>query len=292
VRESNDDSVIANTDLGLFVVADGVGGNAYGDVASQVAVQTIEKQIRQGLTLTQAVLAANQSICQLQQNDAQMKEMATTVVACLVRGSHYEVAWVGDSRAYVISKSGIEQLTNDHNYANDLYEQGQISQEEAHSHPGQYQLTQALGQLSLQSIPTKSGVLLEGDYMLLCTDGLSGSLYENELFDVISQHASLKARADTLMQEVFNRGAPDNVAFALIQYQQRKKSQSEHRGSLKQLKQDARPSQVERVKRQVNRLGRSLRQPFNQSAYWKHLALRPILLAMIFASITFLVIAL
>jgi protein phosphatase len=223
-REQNEDSYVSNEQAQLWLVADGVGGHQGGQVASQLAVQTVDRRYRQGTSLQDAVMAANLAIREIASQQNELVGMASTLVGVCFKGVEYELVWLGDSRAYLIDAGLIQQLSTDHNVANDLYQKGEIQAEEVFDHPGQHELTQALGQCSLQSVPHFEGRLQPGQCLLLCTDGLSGVLTEQEIGYIVSpifsEHASLKQVADALLQRVLAEGAPDNVCFTLIQRQQ------------------------------------------------------------------------
>lgn len=220
VREHNEDSYAEDLAHGLWVVADGVGGNGHGEIASQMAVQSIERQLRQGAPVDDAIEKANDVLTEVIEQNPEYTHMATTVVACKFEAGHYELSWVGDSRAYLINSAGIEQLTSDHNMANALVEQGALSREQGESHKGQHELTQALGQLSLDRLPKNIGELHDGDYLLLCTDGLSGVVEEGVIRELVLNSPTLEEAVDQLLEKVLAAGAPDNVTYSLIRYQQ------------------------------------------------------------------------
>jgi len=137
-------------------------------------------------------------------------------VAAGFSGERYELAWLGDSRAYLIDPGGMALLSSDHNVANALFKKGAIAAHEVFDHPGQHELTQALGQFSLAEIPSINGTLQADQCLLLCTDGLSGVLSEQEIFDTIRKHTNLTQAADDLLQQVLAAGAPDNLSLTLI----------------------------------------------------------------------------
>jgi len=277
VRERNEDSLVNNESLGLWVIADGVGGNAHGDVASQLVVQTIERSVRQGADLGTALIKSNEVITSAVQRQPELVGMATTAVACHFHGHQFELAWVGDSRAYLIDSNGIYQLTRDHNRANQLLETGEIEADEFRDHPGQHELTQALGQMSLERIPKNLGELHEGDFLLLCTDGLTGVMTDEAIYKVVQESKTIDAAADVLLSEVLDGGAPDNVTFSLIQF-------CEETNKIK-------ASDFKNVPQFTNNkltIANNYRRPFDQNAYIKHCKKRPMLLALIIFSICFL----
>lgn len=218
VRDQNEDSYISNLDEKIWLVADGVGGNAGGHIASQLAVQTVERKLRQENSLSSAIYAANEAILSASLQQSELEGMATTLVAVRFVENQFELAWVGDSRAYIIDSNSIDLLSSDHNVANELYLKGELAEEDVQSHIGQHELTQALGQLSLVEIPQREGVLFEGSTLLLCTDGLSGVLNDDLLLKVVSSGSSLEKISQTLLDLVLELGAPDNVTFTFVRY--------------------------------------------------------------------------
>lgn len=266
VRERNEDSYITNESLGLWVVADGVGGNGHGDVASQLATQTLERKIRQGSELSQAILEADTAIVDAVNSDESLKSMATTVVACRFDAYHqFQLAWIGDSRAYLLDQTGISQITSDHNQASHLLSIGEISQEEFQTHPGQHELTLALGLMNIDKVPMSLGELHDKDYLLLCTDGLTGVVSDDEIYKIVMRSVSKQAACEALLARVLEEGAPDNVTISLIQYNKAAP--------------EIKASDFEEP---------SYRLPFDKQPYLKHLKSRPILLMLIFVSIILL----
>lgn len=218
VRNQNEDSYISNVHENIWLVADGVGGNVGGEIASQLSVQTVERKLRQGISLSSAIFETNQAILSASSHQLELEGMATTLVAVKFIGNQYELAWVGDSRAYIVDSKNITLLSSDHNVANELYLKGELKKQDVQDHPGQHELTQALGQLSLTAIPHKKGVLQEGSTMLLCSDGLSGVLSEQLIFQVVNGESSLEDISQALLNLVLESGAPDNVTISLIRY--------------------------------------------------------------------------
>lgn len=218
VRTRNEDSVLDCPSLGLWAVADGVGGNGHGDVASQMAVQALERKVRQGSSLRQAVAEADRVLRDAVSQQEDLKGMATTIVACKVDGDHFEVAWVGDSRAYLLDATGIHRITQDHNVAGELLAKGHITRAQFDQHPGQHELTQAIGLMRLDEIPHSVGEFHEGDRLLLCTDGLSGVVTDDVLCDLAAE-SPVEHCADSLLQAALDGGAPDNIALAVLSWQ-------------------------------------------------------------------------
>jgi protein phosphatase len=192
--------------------------------------------------------------------------MATTIVACQVQRNHYEIVWVGDSRAYLIDQNGISQLTSDHNVANALVDQGVLSHADAQRHPGQYELTQALGHMSNDKPSLCLGELHDGEWLVLCTDGLSGVISDQMIHRIVKMAVSLPDACQELLSAVLGAGAPDNVSFILLRYR-------EERSCIRSSDFDDH---------------RSFRLPFDSSRYFEHARSRPWLIVMIFAALVFL----
>ena len=187
-RELNEDTYYGDSELGLWLVADGMGGHEYGEVASALARETIVREIRQGTPLPDAIRIADEEIIRAsrQRNDA--LPMGTTVVAARVLGRRFEVAWVGDSRAYLWRDGKLAQLSHDHSYVQELIAQGAISLDQARSHPHRNVVTQALGvtEPHALNVETLSGELLPGSQLLLCSDGLTEEVDDEGISRVLS----------------------------------------------------------------------------------------------------------
>ncbi|UZE97663.1 PP2C family protein-serine/threonine phosphatase [Alkalimarinus alittae] len=234
LRACNEDSFIENIELGLWLVADGVGGNVHGDFASQVVSQTIERKIGLETTLTQAIKGAHSTVIKLGRDKPDIAGMASTVVAAHLKGTHYEICWVGDSRAYVInSQTGISQLTVDHNQAQYLVDIGEISPEEARLHPTQRILMHAIGINDDDwTVGHVEGDLSPDDIILLCSDGLSDEMDDVEILSAFQQGYSLDAITDVLLEKALNKGGSDNITLILVALDKQGKNVSEPDASL------------------------------------------------------------
>lgn len=219
------------TDGGLTVaiVADGMGGHQAGDVASQLAVDAFREEVESagaGMTeeeahelLRRAIRKANEVVFDMASRNEQYHNMGTTVVAALfVEEQRLIVGHIGDSRAYRISEGGITLLTEDHTLVNELVRSGQISYEEAAHHPRRNVLTRALGtdsetELELQALPWAAG-----DILLLCSDGLSGMVGDEDIrMTVSAEGSSLEEKAESLIQQALAAGGDDNITVVLLQ---------------------------------------------------------------------------
>jgi protein phosphatase len=218
VRSGNEDSGYAGPRL--LVVADGMGGHAAGEVASSVVVASIaslDDDDRGGDlldALSHAVDAADASLHSTIDNDARLEGMGTTLTALLWSGSRAGVAHVGDSRAYLMRGGDLLRLTHDHTYVQSLVDQGEISAEEAETHPRRSLLMRAMdGRQSTQADLSVREVR-PGDRFLLCTDGLTGVVSEATLVDELPR-GSVEAVADRLVDLALRSGAPDNVTVVV-----------------------------------------------------------------------------
>lgn len=220
VRPSNQDAILVDEHNGLWLVADGMGGHAGGAEASRLASQTIQSSIQQGASLRSSVLAAHYAIRAAQAETAELWEMGTTVVAVLESVDGFEVAWVGDSRAYLFDAAGdrLEQLTHDHNLAGLMVESGALSRDEAARHPRRHVLTDCLGLHGAQEprIGQVHGRWQADQLLLLCSDGLSGELSDEQIAAVLRDASPIDVQIQQLMDHVRAAGARDNVSVILI----------------------------------------------------------------------------
>lgn len=222
VRRENQDAVLADDKLGLWLVADGMGGHAGGARASEIARDTVQSGITDGQPLVEAVMAAHHAIRAEQRERPEYNDMGTTIVALLDRGPEYEICWVGDSRAYRFSpqNNNLEQLTSDHNVAGVLVASGALSPDEATRHPQRHVLTDCLGLAGEEAprVDVLEGQWGAGEVILLCSDGLSGELDDREMERIFRDDGAADARAlvDTLLQGALAAGAHDNVSVVAV----------------------------------------------------------------------------
>lgn len=216
VRAHNEDSVLSCPELGLWVVADGMGGHQRGEVASAMVIDCMALAIQRGDSLEQAVLAANQAIIQAASLDPASQGMGSTVVAVRFVGARYELAWVGDSRAYLLSPEVIRPLSKDHSWVQVMQDAGQLSAAEAKHHPRKNVITQCLGQPGLElEVGLRQGKLQPGERLLLCSDGLHGELSDSRLLQ-LGRAGELPAVADELIAAANGAGGKDNISCVLL----------------------------------------------------------------------------
>ena len=220
VRDNNQDAVLADDPAGLWLVADGMGGHAGGARASEIACATIRSRYAADSDLRGAVLDAHLAIRAEQDKRPEFGDMGTTIVAVTEQDSDFEVCWVGDSRAYRFSTAtgALELLTRDHNVAGMLVAAGALSPDEASRHPQRHVLTDCLG-ITGDHEP-RVGTLKDrwqaGDWLLLCSDGLTGELSDEEIARILSNSVDLDAAQAALVEKTLAAGAHDNVSVVLV----------------------------------------------------------------------------
>ncbi len=221
VRDNNQDAIHSDDAVGLWLVADGMGGHAGGARASEIARATIASSYQQGGGLRSSVLDAHKAIRDEQSLRPEFGDMGTTIVVLSEHDHSYEICWVGDSRAYRFSpRTGVlELLTRDHNVAGMLVAAGALSPEEASRHPQRHVLTDCLG-LTGEHEP-RIGSLQDrwksGEWLLLCSDGLSGELSDREMEAILKRSASLESASAALIDRTMEVGAHDNVSIVLVE---------------------------------------------------------------------------
>jgi PPM family protein phosphatase len=237
VREHNEDAIGSNADIGLMVLADGMGGYNAGEVASGIAVQTItelategatrEKRneidsttglMRQSIVLRDAVARANKIIFQTAQSQTHCEGMGTTLVTAMFYDNKVSIAHVGDSRAYRLRGEKFEQLTLDHSLLQELVDRGFYSEEEAQRSTNRNYVTRALGVEPSVEVEVHEFDVLPNDVFLLCSDGLPDMVEDEDIHLTISTfNASLDVVGQQLVQLTNDNGGRDNVSVMLAQ---------------------------------------------------------------------------
>lgn len=223
-RRNNEDAFFVDENLGLFIVADGMGGHNAGQVASRIAVENISdvvgEQLSSGIdpvTITNhAITAANHAILDTAAWLPEWANMGTTVVIALIKDHRLTISHVGDSRAYLIRNGDIAQLTEDHSFVAESLKQGFITAEEARTHQSRHGLTMALG-VEDEVEPETTELLWGGETcILLCSDGLTEVLDDAEILEIIQVAESPQAVCDTLVERATQKGNEDDVTVILV----------------------------------------------------------------------------
>ncbi|MEF9970768.1 MAG: Stp1/IreP family PP2C-type Ser/Thr phosphatase [Oscillospiraceae bacterium] len=231
VRSENQDCVrfIQNTlpSFSVLALCDGMGGARAGSVASEVALSNFLNRITASLSdkkkkntealISEAVSYANQCVFERALTDDECDGMGTTLVAAIIRGRQCFVANVGDSRAYLISEGTIVQVTRDHSFVEDMVDRGTITREQARAHPRKNVITRALGAEEFVDCDIFSPDFLKNDILLICSDGLSNTLNDDEILEIVINNKSLADMGKLLLDLALSRGAPDNVTVGLLQ---------------------------------------------------------------------------
>ncbi|GAB6271620.1 MAG: Stp1/IreP family PP2C-type Ser/Thr phosphatase [Smithellaceae bacterium] len=237
VRTNNEDSFYLDEKMGLLVVADGMGGHASGETASNLAVNVIRDyfQGQQKIIgdvdrsyseatnkLNCSVRLANQAVYEAAQNSPHLKGMGTTIVAVLLNGNKLSIAHIGDSRAYLIRAGNMDQLTDDHSMVFEQVKRNLITQEEADQSEMKNILTKALGIQAQMEADLDELTVFDSDILLLCTDGLSNMVTDKAALDIIASAANAEAACDALIQTANENGGKDNIT-AIVGFIQKKK---------------------------------------------------------------------
>ena len=221
-RKVNEDSLMVRTERGLWAVADGMGGHEAGDVASAKVAEALQSlPIVYSLDeLTEAAIAAlvgvNRDLINLARTVDSQRTIGSTVVGLAIAGDEFRCFWAGDSRAYRLRGSRIERLSRDHSLVQDLVDAGMLSPEDAEAHPNANVVTRAVGVVEDLKVDTVNGDARPGDQFLLASDGLTRLVDDDEIAEELSTK-HLEDAADTLIEMVLARGAPDNVSIVIIE---------------------------------------------------------------------------
>lgn len=238
VRKHNEDNFLMEPDLGLYVVADGLGGHAAGEVASQIVVEKVGQFITHtverdrtwpveydttlpydGNRLKAALLLADQGILNDIRTNPERESMGSTVVACLVNGENATVVHVGDSRAYLLNPGGIQQITRDHSWVAEQVANGILTPDEARRHPFRNVITQALGNGGELDISVRELHVEELDRILLCSDGLSGMVQDDEIWEIVQNAHDVDDAAEKLIAKAMGNGGEDNITVVIVGFE-------------------------------------------------------------------------
>src|SRR5919197_6021913 len=212
-RDANEDAYFAQSPV--FAVADGMGGAQAGEVASRLAAESFEA-VQRGTESPEAYLraiakTANARIHRLAESDTSRSGMGTTLTAALVEGDEVGFAHVGDSRAYLFRDGELKLLTSDHSLVEELRRQGRLTDEQAEDHPQRSIITRALGPERDVQVDTMTYQARPGDVYLLCSDGLTTMVKEDEIAAALNETGSLDEVVDRLVEEANEAGGRDNI---------------------------------------------------------------------------------
>jgi len=238
VRNHNEDNYFFDTDLGLFIVADGLGGHAAGEIASKIVVDQVAKFIKDTansetttlsasgsnfaslneIRLKTAIQMSNKAIAENIMLHPERETMGSTIVACLIEGKRVTMAHVGDSRGYKLSDDSIQQISRDHSWVAEQVANGILTKEEAKRHPFRNIITQALGNNSELNIEVHEFEITNSETILLCSDGLSGMVSDEQMLAIFNEASSLQSAARNLIAKAIGNGGEDNVTLVLARH--------------------------------------------------------------------------
>ncbi len=244
VRKNNEDCYSIDSSLQLYVLSDGMGGEAHGEVASQLAVQTVLTHCRQAENsratpifgesspdvsertnrLASAIHLANRKVFETATSNPEQRGMGATIVAAWIDGQRLSLAHVGDSRVYLLRGGTMDQLTADHSLVAEKVRVGILTPQEADASEMQSVLTRAVGTNSKVEIDTDEQVLLIGDFVLLCSDGLTRMVTDPEIASTLLTSASAQESADRLVDLANENGGADNVTVIVLRVDEKSES--------------------------------------------------------------------
>jgi serine/threonine protein phosphatase PrpC len=218
VREHNEDALYSNDAQGLWTVADGMGGHASGEIASKLAIDTVTKQVNSGDDIAQAIMQAHQAILNQANDNPDQKGMGTTLVSVLKQKAGFNIAWVGDSRAYYYDGK-LQQLTSDHTFVQDMVYREVLTPEEADTHHKRNLINRSLGmgkgRFKVDSFlfkPKRSG------FLLICSDGVSDYIDRKSLEKIFEQSAVINNISESISSAVMASIAGDNFSYILVEF--------------------------------------------------------------------------
>ncbi|HEY0971980.1 MAG TPA: Stp1/IreP family PP2C-type Ser/Thr phosphatase [Gemmatimonadales bacterium] len=228
IRAGNEDSFFADTNasLGLFVVADGMGGHAAGEVASEMAVQILRRELlqssevdldRASAHVSEALRRANSAIYERTLAEVDKQGMGTTASVLVLFGDRYVIGQVGDSRVYLLRDGALRQLTKDHSYVQEQVDAGFLTLEQARYHPYSNVITRCVGASERVEPDVYEGTARAGDLFLVASDGLTGMVDDRRLQQLLVARSSPARVVDALIAEANGRGGLDNITAVVVQ---------------------------------------------------------------------------
>lgn len=217
VRDHNEDAFLVDDQLGLFAVADGMGGHQAGEVASATALEALRAAITSGEGIRDAVTSANDAVYEKSTTDDRLRGMGTTLTAgTLAAGDTLLLGHVGDSRAYVLRDHQLERLTTDHSLVEELIQAGELTEAQAEHDPRRSMITRALGIEPSVEVDLYPIQVHDGDRLLLCSDGLTGMVGEDEIEAVLTREHDPDQAARNLIEDANTAGGIDNITVLIV----------------------------------------------------------------------------
>ncbi len=222
-RSNNQDAILVREDIGLCIVADGMGGHKAGEIASAMTVESVERYIRGRMNLPDveeliqlAIKDANRLVYLEALRNPEYKGMGTTCSLIISKGDNVHIGHVGDSRIYYVTDKKILQITEDHTLVEKLIKSGEITREAAKLHPKRNVIMRAVGTNSELEVDFFSYPVKNEGRILICSDGLTGKVTDDEIFSIINQGNDINSTVNSLVQIANDRGGADNISVILV----------------------------------------------------------------------------
>ncbi|MFA5783500.1 MAG: Stp1/IreP family PP2C-type Ser/Thr phosphatase [Phycisphaerae bacterium] len=228
-REQNEDACTADERLGLFIVSDGMGGHAGGAQASQIVIESLPVILGDRLEkikskssssirreIKRSIVELNKKVLAEGANGNGHRNMGATLVMAMINDGRWYIANVGDSRAYLLRRGKLQQLTKDHTFVNELVQAGYIEPTQASEHPDRNVITQCVGFDENIKPMVRSMAIKKGDKILLCSDGLTTVTTDEEISDIIKTHREPQDACKTLIARANQAGGPDNITVMIV----------------------------------------------------------------------------
>ena len=211
-RDHNEDALLCSPTLGLWAIADGMGGHQCGEVASTLALAALEQAVESGEPLDPAFHVANRAVLDASSDDG----MGTTLVAAHFDGVNFKLVWVGDSRAYLVTANGIVQLSRDHSWVQMMIDAGELQPSDARGHAWRNIIMRCLGREEPLEIGTCKGTLGGDELLLLCSDGLTNELTDAQIHASCTFADTLESLVEYLIDQANNHGGRDNISCIVV----------------------------------------------------------------------------
>jgi protein phosphatase len=216
VRGNNEDAILVDGDHALFAVADGVGGHRGGEVASRTAIEALRAGVAGGRSVQDAITSANEAVIERARGDVDLTGMGTTMTALVVAGRQVLIGHVGDSRAYLLHDGALRRVTDDHSLVEELVREGRLTPEQAESHPQRNIVTRALGLDEPVQVDVYPLDVVQGDRIILCSDGLTTMVRERDIERIARNEADPQRAAEQLVDAANSAGGEDNTSVVVI----------------------------------------------------------------------------
>ena len=217
VREGNEDDRLIDKAMGVYAVADGMGGHQAGEVASQTAIEAVRAAVGNGTPIRDAITQANAAVLERSAGNERLRGMGTTMTAAtLAAGGTLLIGHVGDSRAYLVRDGELSQITEDHSLVEEMVRGGQLTPEQAEVHPQRSTITRALGIEPAVEVDLYPVELQESDRVLLCSDGLTGMVRTEEIAAILEREPDPQKAANELVDAANKAGGEDNITVVIL----------------------------------------------------------------------------